>query len=248
MRYAEFDVVLRQLELRDRLAVLDVGSPQWLSLVLASRHPNVAFHYVNIVDSEREPFREIAEALELRNLQYHKGDVRDLDFAAATFDKVVSVSVIEHVHPEDGGDVRALRELERVLRAGGEVLLTVPYKAAANGVYVDGPVSVRDGKERNFFAREYDRTTFDRMIGASGLCSLDAWFICEREGLFAVDYHEWGPGRGRLVARILSRVRKLTERRFGVSLDGMLAKRYLRVSQQASARLVNIAAKLAKSP
>ncbi|MEW6074365.1 MAG: class I SAM-dependent methyltransferase [Planctomycetota bacterium] len=51
-------------------------------------------------------------------------DLRALSFAPATFDLVLSFDVLEHI-PDHRA---ALRELHRVLRPGGELFLTVPFR------------------------------------------------------------------------------------------------------------------------
>ena len=77
-RYAEFDAILRELKISPQMTILDVSSPQWFSLYLADKNPEVGFHYINIIDSELDPYREIANALGIKNLEYQKADVRDL--------------------------------------------------------------------------------------------------------------------------------------------------------------------------
>jgi ubiquinone/menaquinone biosynthesis C-methylase UbiE len=51
-----------------------------------------------------------------------RGDICALPFADAAFDFVIATDVIEHVDD----DSRALREVARVLRAGGRALIAVP--------------------------------------------------------------------------------------------------------------------------
>ncbi|OIP08557.1 MAG: hypothetical protein AUK49_10845 [Betaproteobacteria bacterium CG2_30_68_42] len=51
MRWAEFEAVLRMLHLSPGQKVLDVASPQWFTLHLAARHPDVQFRYINIQES-----------------------------------------------------------------------------------------------------------------------------------------------------------------------------------------------------
>jgi SAM-dependent methyltransferase len=51
------------------------------------------------------------------------GDLRDLPFGDATFDGVVSVAAIDHV--DRGGIPAALGEVARVLKPGGELMLTI---------------------------------------------------------------------------------------------------------------------------
>jgi SAM-dependent methyltransferase len=67
----------------------------------------------------------VAPAVELRQApgaRFVRGDLRGLPFAAASFDLVASFQVIEHlVDPTD-----YLREIVRVLRPAGALLLTTP--------------------------------------------------------------------------------------------------------------------------
>ena len=240
MRWAEYAAVLHDLDLPAGSRVLDVASPQWLSLYLAARHPAVRFHYVNLVDDELAPYHEIARALGLHNLHFHHADARALPFAGGRFDRCLSVSVIEHVVPEVGGDQAALAEVRRVLRPAGRLLMTVPYKARGGSVFVDGPVWDRPGSGRNFFAREYDRESFAALLDATRFRAASTWFICEKEGLLAADYHEWGPGRGRPAARWHRRLRAWIERVTRRPSDGLLARRYLRVGREVVGRVVNV--------
>jgi len=247
MRYAEFDAILRDLELNSHMTILDVSSPQWFSLYLANKYPSVEFRYVNIIDSEIDPYKEIGEALGIKNLDYQKADVRDMGFDTNAFDRVISISVIEHIYPEEGGDLKALSEINRVLKSEGQFLLTVPCKSKSNIVYVDGPVYERSGRRGNFFAREYDQEKFSALIKRSGLALSGSRFICERNGIFPMDYYEWGPGKNVFLAKYLIKSKNLFERILGKSLDEILAKQYLSVSREITGRLVNISAKLRKA-
>jgi SAM-dependent methyltransferase len=146
-----------------------------------------------------------------------------------------------------GGDLRALLEIKRVLKPKGELLLTVPYKSKRNIVYVDGPVWERRRKQRNFFGREYDKEMFEELVDRSGFAVRDAWFICEKHGLFAVDYYEWGPGINSWFAKYHIRLRRLAERMSRRPLDDLLARRYLSISKEIESRVVNVAAVLVKA-
>lgn len=244
MRCAEFDAILSRLRIRPGARILDVGSPQWFSLYLARLHPEATFTYSNIIERELTDYREIARACRLTNIRYVLEDARKLTFADAAFDQVVTISVIEHVFPESGGDVQALREIRRVLAPAGRVHLTVPCKAAPNVVYLNGPVYERGGGERVFFAREYDRETFFELVKQAGFEAQSVAYISERPGLLALDRLEWGPWSSRWSRYGLAAIRLAQERVIGRSWDRMLAQRYLRVTEEPQQRLVNVAAVL----
>jgi SAM-dependent methyltransferase len=244
MRYAEFDAILRDLKLEAGMRVLDVSGPQWFTLYLAALHPGVTFTYGNILASEREPFEAIAKALGLSNLSYGHQDVRKLGFPDGTFDRVISISVIEHVFPEEDGDLAALKEILRVLKPGGECLLTLPYKDKRHVVYMNGPVYEREGGEKTFFAREYDEGQFVELVRQSRMVVQSRWFISERAGLLSADYYEWGPGRGSRFIGYHRRLRGLLERFWRRPADDLLAWFYLHVGRSIRHRVVNVAAVL----
>jgi SAM-dependent methyltransferase len=242
MRWAELEAILPRLELRAGERVLDVGSPQWLTLALADAHPAVTFVYTNIIEKELAAFRRIADVLGLSNVTYQLEDVRALSFGDGAFDRVISVSVIEHIFPEVGGDEQALGELARVLRPEGRVHLTLPFKARRNVIYLAGAVYEREGAGKQFFAREYDREQLDALIAGSPFAiDGEADLITERSGLFALDAYAWGPRSNRITRAAFGVAQLVTERVLRRSFEARLARRYLSASPTAAGRLVNIA-------
>lgn len=67
----------------------------------------------------------------LSGITWEVADIQALEHADATFDTVVSCETVEHVHDPR----RALRELARVLKPGGRLLLTAPNYLGTMGLY-----------------------------------------------------------------------------------------------------------------
>ena len=74
------------------------------------------------------------------NIEFHQADVRDLPYKDDFFDLIFAVSVIEHIglenpqvlnkvkpQVEEQGDIQAVKELARVLHAGGQLVMTLPF-------------------------------------------------------------------------------------------------------------------------
>ncbi len=97
-------------------------------------------------------------------------DGKALPFPDSTFDKIYSVSVVEHI-PGDG-DEKAVKELARILKPGGILVLTVPFSNSHREFYIDKNVYGEKRKDEGkvFFARYYDEDSLKRrVIDASNL-------------------------------------------------------------------------------
>ena len=186
IRCAEFRYVLEHLDVAADHRVLDIGSPKLLSLFLAARvgarvwatdlvdyfFPAYAAYAASVLGGQRE--RYCMETQDAQELTYEDG----------AFDRVFSVSVVEHI-PGDG-DVAAVHEIARVLKPGGLACLTVPWSDRG---YVEEFVRpdpdsywVKSGDvERVFYQRAYDRDSLrKRLLGHHRLDVVDVSFWGER--------------------------------------------------------------------
>lgn len=115
---------IARLGLAPSSRVADVGTGTGAGLRLLRE---LGFSHVEGVDMNDEAIRYCA----LKNLgEVRKGDACALPFADASCDLVCATDVIEHVDD----DARALREISRVLGAGGYALLSVPTFASLWGL------------------------------------------------------------------------------------------------------------------
>ncbi|GBD03406.1 Ubiquinone biosynthesis O-methyltransferase [bacterium HR19] len=80
---------------------------------------------VDIDESKIKSAIFTSEKLGLKNIFHLKQDIRQLEFPDNFFDRVFSISVIEHLEPETLG--KAVKELARVLKPGGILTITFDY-------------------------------------------------------------------------------------------------------------------------
>jgi len=80
-------------------------------------------------------------------------DIRDIKYPDCFFDAVICSNVLEHI-PED---LKAMRELYRVLKPGGWAILQTPISAALKNTLEDWSVTLPADRERIFGQRDHVR-------------------------------------------------------------------------------------------
>jgi SAM-dependent methyltransferase len=185
-RGLEYALVLRSGAFQRDQRVLDIGSPKLLALYLASRVG------ARVVATDLDPYfvpeyTRLGELEGLSPARFVAGveDGRQLTFADGSFDRIYSISVVEHI--EGDGDARCLQEIGRVLAPGGIALLTTPFAAQSRDVYRPAGYAYwnrsarRDVGRDVFFERRYSEDDlWRRLIEPSGLSLKRLQFVGER--------------------------------------------------------------------
>lgn len=161
-RYLELPWAIERLAAARGERVLDLASPKLLAVVLARQGVRVTS--VDQLEREIETWRTLAG--DVPGLELEVADGRALPYVDASFDHAYSISVLEHI--EEPGDADALRELARVVRPGGRVLVTLPHATASREDWSDTPVFANEpGGDRSLFQRWYTSPQVDALVAAA---------------------------------------------------------------------------------
>jgi SAM-dependent methyltransferase len=161
-RYLELPWAIERLAAAPGERILDLASPKVLAAVLARQ--GVRVMSVDQLKREIETWRALAG--DVPGLELQVADGRALPFAGESFDHAYSISVLEHI--EEPGDADALRELSRVVRPGGRVLVTLPHAPSYREDWRDAPVYANEPSGgRAFFQRWYDPPRVDALVAAA---------------------------------------------------------------------------------
>ena len=137
-RQTEWPWAIREAVLEKHHSVLEAGGAGcMMKYPVAKRCRRLV-----VADIDQDDMRHTDRAVDLlgfENITQVVGDVRALPFPDRWFDRVFCVSVLEHV-PD--GHVKAARELVRVLKSGGILLLTMDVvmdgvPGSGNNFYLD---------------------------------------------------------------------------------------------------------------
>lgn len=173
-RTMEFAYVYHQLaHLPAGARVLDIGSPKELALMLA-RRKRYAVTATDLLPEPVELARRYARAQGIDGegpglVHCETQDGRQLTYPDNSFDAAFAVSVLEHI-PGDG-DTQAMREMVRVVKPGGRIVVTTPYDVKYREDTVPGSFSGRAG-ESMIWERHYDEEALERRLlsAARGGC------------------------------------------------------------------------------
>ena len=176
-RFPEYAFMGREIErylaahAGQRLTVLDVSSPKCFGLNLAYKH-ELEIHLTDIdvasVDESEILWQSIRRRAKGR-AEFSVEDARALRQSNERYDIVFAMSVIEHVaNTKDGqGDSTAIREMLRVLKPGGLLLVSVPFGPVyteQERIGLEGAAVETKDQVRHFFQRIYTPATAEEFL------------------------------------------------------------------------------------
>lgn len=181
-RYFEIPATSNYLNPKRGEKILDISSPKLISFYIAEKIKAVVYG-TDVWAKEISEWKKIKSNLIFNksltnNLKLSTVDGRKLPYKKNFFDKIYSVSVIEHI--EKNGDSSCIRELARVLKPGGKIVITTPFgnEYKENWVTRDAYGNKYKGDKPVFLSRIYDKVTLKkRLIDPSGLI-LESKIVC----------------------------------------------------------------------
>ena len=87
--------------------------------IIAKKNPDVKFVSVDISEKSIGEASSLVNSLGINNVEFQQADIYDLPFEDESFDSVFVCFVLEHLHDPQ----KALKELQRVLRPGGTMMV-----------------------------------------------------------------------------------------------------------------------------
>jgi len=186
-RYVEYPLAFRELQFAPGSSLLDIGSGRFGKFPLyVSSHTNCTVHSTDAASYFKEQYgfaKKLGLAAKIgKALFIEQADATKLPYKNQSFDRVSSISVIEHI--PDNGDLKAIREIARVLKKNGTAVLTFPYNPLKDDekaylfthdsrFYKGNAGTTLYGKQANaervFFARTYNESRLRELVKASGL-------------------------------------------------------------------------------
>lgn len=147
-RCFEYPFCLINLPERRIERILDVG-PSFEFFTYLSRKAKSVFGLDPSVRIQRD-LERFKEKYQLKNerLSLIQGDITKTPFPNNYFDIITAISTIEHI--PGMGDHLAIKEMTRILKRGGKIIISVPFKTKFESLY-----EFRSSTKKKTFAQRY---------------------------------------------------------------------------------------------
>ncbi|NNG26022.1 MAG: class I SAM-dependent methyltransferase [Ignavibacteriaceae bacterium] len=178
VRYFEYDFADYCIGNINEKDILDVSSPHLFGFFITST-TKCKYHYVNPDSKDLQNVKSLVSKLKFKGDYFTDCvDATKLPYPGNSFDRIVSISVIEHVN--NNGDSEVMREMWRALKPGGLLILTFPVKNDYEEEFVSRDIYNLNREETNgkfFFQRYYN----DKKIEERLLSSINNFEIVEKK-------------------------------------------------------------------
>jgi len=178
VRYFEFDYAQKYLEINEQDKILDISSPYLFGFYQSSKFV-IPYYYINPDRVDLTNVISLSRKLKFKgNYSPQEIDALNIPYEDSFFSKVISISVIEHI--KDDGDTLALKEMWRVLKPNGILILTFPVKKEYNIEYKENDeynLNVGHASGGYFFQRIYNEQKIKERL----LSSIDNFKITSKE-------------------------------------------------------------------
>jgi hypothetical protein len=180
-------------EKRNPLRILDISSPQMLSITLANFSSCWDIYYVNPFQEETNEMIKLKSYMRLRNINVLNRDITEPSIQElGEFDYIFSCSVLEHIYPERGGDVQAAKNLLPMLKNKGILTISVPFYKKGFNEYKDEDIYhiKNPNKDKMFFQRFYDEDMLKNQIIIPSKLKLAKQLYAGERFFFPNDIHK----------------------------------------------------------
>jgi ubiquinone/menaquinone biosynthesis C-methylase UbiE len=178
VRYFEYEFANSCIGNIDDKNILDVSSPYLFGFYISANN-KCNYHYINPDKNDLQNVKSLANKIKFsRNHLIDCLDAKKMGYPDNNFDRIISISVIEHV--SNNNDSEVMREMWRVLKPGGLLILTFPVKKEYQEEFISKDIYNLNQEETEgkfFFQRYYD----DKKIEERLLSSLNNFEIVEKK-------------------------------------------------------------------
>jgi len=177
-RMIEIPLTLYLLNLKKTDLILDISSPKLLSLYLSTKGFNLTIS--DVTDYFINDFKIYSRFFNI-SPKLDTFDAKKTPYLDNSFDKIFSISVLEHV--PDYGDIEIVKEGYRILKKGGQFIITLPAYKTYMEEWVTMNISwptKKNEKGESFFQRRYNKRVILERFANTGFKIEDIVFIAEK--------------------------------------------------------------------
>lgn len=180
VRIIELPLSLILLEAKPNHHILDISSPKLLPLYMNL----TGYQHMTISDGDDYFVKDFETYRNVLNLstEINVFDATSIPYADHSFDRVFSVSVLEHI--PDEGDIKTIKEVERILKPNGVFVMTSPASPTYSEEWLKQHNFYWQSQVREdgcvFFQRRYDLKSIKERFGNTGLDFEEIIFIAEK--------------------------------------------------------------------